>query len=66
MIGVFNFIGLDFPTPNRRGLQYSGCGNMKDLNAEITSIGTIRLILLSAPVVAYAFISWLANMLYKV
>ena len=44
---------------NRRGL-HSRCGKMKDLyNASITSIGTKGLILLSAPVCAYAFLSWL-------
>ena len=49
-----------FPIPNRRGLQYSRFGEMKDLySASITSIGTKRQILLSAPVFAYAFFSWL-------
>ena len=49
-----------FPIPNRRGLQYSRFGEMKDLySASIMSIGTKRQILLSAPVFAYAFFSWL-------
>ena len=38
-----------FHTPNRRGLQYSRCAKMKELyDASITSLGTKRLILLSA------------------
>ena len=50
--------GLSLPQ-NRRRLQYSRCGKMKDLyNASITSIDTKRLILLSAPVFAYAIFSW--------
>ena len=55
-----------YPTPNRRALQCSRCGKMKDLYyASITSIGTKCLILLSAPVFAYVFFSWLEEALVR-